>query len=122
MKKNNKTVSISDLINSTVFGDIVKEDKMSFVIKQTTVFSFWEDIVGKKFVKYTKPYVIKSSKIFVSVKSPVIIQELNLYKTKLLKKINSYSIPLGIEIKDIVFDYKNFEDKTKVKGKKTTSE
>ena len=34
--------------------------------------------------------------------------QLNLYKTKILKNVNSYSMPLGIEITDIIFNYKNY--------------
>ena len=50
MKKNNETTSIGDLLNSTVFGEIAKSDKMNLIIKQSTLFSFWEDIVGIKFI------------------------------------------------------------------------
>ena len=110
MKKNNETTSIGDLLNSTIFGEIAKSDKMNVIIKQSTLFSFWEDIVGAKFAKFTKPVSIKGRKIYVSAKSPALIQELTLFKQKLIKKINSYALPLGIEIKDFVFDYKNYNN------------
>ncbi len=107
MKKINETLEISQILNDNIFDDF-KKDKMSEMIKRSTIFSFWGVVVGKKFSKFSRPVSIKSKKLFVSAKSPVIIQELNLLKDKILKKLNSYSIPLGIEIKDIVFDYKNF--------------
>lgn len=81
---------------------------MGAIIKHSTIFSFWNNIVGTKFAKFTKPYVIKYNKLYVSAKSPVIVQELNLYKKKILKNVNSYSLPLGIEIGDIIFNYKNY--------------
>lgn len=108
MRKDNKTSTISELLNSKTFKDIMKGDKLAFVMKQSTVFSFWNNIVGSKFVNLTKPYSIKYSKLYVSTKSPVVAQELSLYKNKIIRNINSYSMPLGIEIKDIVFNYKNF--------------
>ena len=86
----------------------MKGNKMGAIIKHSTIFSFWDSIVGAKFAKYTKPYSIKYNKIYVSAKSPVIVQELGLYKTKILRNINSYSMPLGLEIKDIIFSYKNY--------------
>ncbi len=108
MRKINETNTISSFLNSTIFSDIKKEAKFGFVVKQSTIFSFWNNIVGAKFANYTKPYAIRYSKLYVSAKSPVIVQELSLYKNKILKNINTYSKPLGIEIKDIVFNYKNF--------------
>ena len=107
MRQINDTSSIGDLINSSVFGE-KKDRKINYVVKQSTIFSFWANVVGQKFTNFTKPYNIKYSKLYVSVKSPVIVQELSLYKSKLIEKINSYSKPLGIEIKDIIFNYKNF--------------
>ncbi len=107
MRKINDTFSIGDLIETSVFKDF-KGGKMGSVVKRSTIFSFWDDVVGAKFAKYTRPYAIKGSKLYISAKSPVIVQELTLYKTKLLKKVNSYSKPLGIEISDVIFNYKNF--------------
>lgn len=107
MRKINDTFSIGDLIETSVFKEL-KDGKMNGVVKQSTIFSFWDDVVGSKFAKFTRPYAIKGSKLYVSAKSPVIVQELTLYKTKLIKKINSYSKPLGIEVSDLIFNYKNF--------------
>ena len=87
MKKINETLSISELMSSTVFGQKAEEG-FAIVAKHSTIFSFWGDIVGKKFQKYTKPYAIKNSKIYVSTKSPALIQELTLLKSKILAKIH----------------------------------
>lgn len=106
----NKTATIGELLNISRFSDGINSSKIDLITKHSTIFSFWGDIVGKKFTTFVKPVSIKASKLYVSAKSPVIIQELELYKSKLLKKINSYSRPLGIEIKDIVFNYKNFNE------------
>ena len=108
MKKHNQTTHIGELISKTTFGDMMKGNKVGQIIKHSTIFSFWNNIVGAKFANYTKPYSIKFNKLYVSAKSPVVVQELNLYKAKIIRNINSYSMPLGIEIKDVVFSYKNF--------------
>lgn len=108
MKKYNPTTHIGELISKTAFGDMMKGNKMGAVIKHSTIFSFWNNIVGAKFSKFTKPYSIKYNKLYVSAKSPIIVQELSLYKAKILRNVNSYSMPLGIEITDIVFNYKNY--------------
>ena len=108
MKKHNPTSHISEILNKTTFGEMMKGNKMGSVIKHSTIFSFWNNIVGAKFSRITKPYAIKYNKLYVSAKSPVVVQELILYKAKIIRNINSYSLPLGIEIKDIVFSYKIF--------------
>ena len=108
MKKHNPTTHIGELISKTAFGEMAKGNKMGAVIKHSTIFSFWDSIVGAKFAKFIKPYSIKYNKLYASAKSPVIVQELNLYKTKIIKNVNSYSMPLGIEITDIIFNYKNY--------------
>ena len=108
MKKHNSTTHIGELISKTTFGDMMKGSKVGQIIKHSTIFSFWNNIVGAKFANYTKPYSIKFNKLYVSAKSPVIVQELSLYKAKIIRNINSYSMPLGIEIKDVIFSYKNF--------------
>ena len=113
MKRKSETKSISDLINNTIFSQKSMNEKMDVVLRHATIFSFWSDIVGAKFSKFSKPISIKSSKLFVSVSSPVLIQELTLCKRKLIEKINSYSKPLNIEIKDIVFNYKNYKEEQK---------
>lgn len=108
MRKQNPTTHIGELISKTAFGDMMKNNKMGAIIKHSTIFSFWTAIVGAKFAKFTKPYSIKYNKLYVTAKSPVIVQELNLYKAKILKNVNSYSMPIGIEITDIIFNYKNY--------------
>jgi len=118
MKKINETQTIGELLNTSAFkealGSADFERTLSSLAKHSTVFSFWGDIVGKKFVPFTKPLSIKNKKLYITAKSPIIIQELTLFKDKLLKKINSYSMPLGIEIKDIVFSYKNYKEEAPV--------
>lgn len=108
MKRFNKTATLKDLLEESVFNSSISKNKMNNVIKHSTIFSFWNSVVGLKFSNHTKPYAIKANKLYVSTKSPVVAQELSLYKLKLLNKINSYSKPLGIEINDIIFNYKNY--------------
>lgn len=115
MKKNSDTKTISDLINSALFSESFSKEKVNLFVKYSTIFSFWEDIAGKKYSKITIPYEIKNGKIYISAKSSVVAQELQLYKDKILKKINSYSMPLGIEIKEMVFNCKNFSKITSLK-------
>ena len=112
MKKINETKSLGELISAFTFENSKgKSVSLSHIIKQSTIFSFWNDIVGTKFAKFSKPLAIKYNTLYVSAKSPVVVSELNFCKAKILEKLNSYSNALGIKIKDIKFDYKNFNSK-----------
>ncbi len=111
MRQINETNTISEILNTFTFGDKKSKGKsLSDTVKYSTLFSLWPDIVGNKLSKYTKPTTIKYSKLYVSAKSPVIVQEMNLLKDKIIKKINVYSNALDFNIKDIVLDYKNYEN------------
>ena len=113
MRNINETKTISDLLNTFTFGNENSKGKsLSDTIKQSTIFSFWNDIVGNKMAKYSKPTKIKYSKLYISAKSPAIVQELNLSKQNIMKKINLYSQALGITVKDIIADYKNYSETT----------
>ena len=115
MKNIRETKPISELLNTFAFGDKPKGKSLTNAIKFSTIFSFWEDIIGTKLAKYTKPVKIKYSKFYVCAKSPAVIQEINFNKQKILQKLNSYSQALSITVKDLVLDYKQYEAETKQK-------
>ncbi len=108
MKRENKTQSIAQMFKSDVFCKLMGQNKLNSVLKHSAIFSFWSAAVGSKFACVTKPYAIKGARLYVSAKSSVISQELSLYKSKILNKLNSYSKPLGIELNDIIYNYKNY--------------
>ena len=115
MKKLNETKTISELLNNFTFGcESSKGKSLSGTIKNSVLFSFWEEIIGSNFAKYTKPTKISNSKLYVSAKSPIIVQELSLNKSTLFKKINKYSTALKFKINDIVFEYKNYKKETRI--------
>ena len=64
MKKNNPTSQIGELLNKTTFGEMIKENKVGQIMKHSTIFSFWNNVVGAKFSKFTKPYAIKFNKLY----------------------------------------------------------
>lgn len=103
--------------NFSNLSDILKDSfvdskRVHNAFKYSTLFSFWSQIAGKKFENTSKPYSIKNSKLFVSCENSYVVQELLMYKNILLKKILPYSSALGIDVLDIVFDYKNWNVNT----------
>lgn len=68
-------------------------------IKEQSIMLKWEIIVGDKISQHTKPVKINNGRLTINVNNSVWMQELNLLKNELIKKIN-YEEKL---IKDIKF-------------------
>lgn len=96
--------NISDIIGDNFFDS----KKAQIALKHSTIFSFWGQIVGKKFINSSKPMSIRNFKLYVSCENSFVVQELMMYKKVLLKKLLPYSSALGVEISDILFEYKNW--------------
>ena len=103
---NNDFVNIFDVLNS----DFINSEQIRSALRCSTIFSFWPEVVGQKYAKSSRPFAIKKGKIFVTCENSFVLQELFMYKKLLLKKLLSYSLPLGIDLFDIIFDYKNWTD------------
>ncbi len=100
--------------NFSSLGDIIDETlannpQYNFALKCSALFSFWGQIVGPKFEKFSKPVNLFHGKLNVVCKSPVVAQELTMFKSELLEKISKFATPLDLKITDLVFSYKNWE-------------
>lgn len=102
--------NISDIIG----GNFFDSKKAQIALKHSTIFSFWAQIVGKKFVNSSKPTFIRNFKLHVSCENSFVVQELMMYKKVLLKKLLPYSSALGVEISDIIFEYKNWNSNKEI--------
>ena len=96
---------ISDILAEEVFD----KSACTNSIKKAVAFSFWKNVCGAKFAKFSKPYDIKGKVLYITVKSPSVMQELMFYKNILLEKLKNYFLPVNIEIDEIRYDYKNWK-------------
>ncbi|HOJ92101.1 MAG TPA: DUF721 domain-containing protein [Dictyoglomaceae bacterium] len=62
----------------------------------------WDKVVGETLALHTKPAYVKNGVLYVYVDSSVWVQELSLFKPKLMEKINE-KLVVPDTIKDIVF-------------------
>ena len=95
--------NISEIING-----ILNTDSAKSALKISTIFSFWGQIVGKKFVSTSKPLSISNGKMHIVCENSFVVQELLMHKNTLLKKLLPYCTPLGVQINDLIFSYKNW--------------
>ncbi len=104
MEEEAKIESIGDILGST-FKDGAEYSNTS---KIAIFFSFWGEIVGKKYSENSKPYSFNLGKLYVTCKNSFVLQEISMYKKDILKKANIYSKAVDLKIDDIVFSYKNW--------------
>ncbi len=101
---------LADILNESVLADKSFGQALDNCVSCSMLFAFWKDVVGKRFEKISIPYELKKGILFVSVISPVVTQELCMYKADIIKKYEPYAKGLNLEIKDIRFIYKNWLD------------
>lgn len=108
MDKENKEILYSDFTSlGSVMSSVLQDSNLKQGVKKASVFKFWPKVVGKKFEKYSRPETINQSNVLlVACANAAVSSELTMFKADILKKINVYSKPLGIEISDINFSHK----------------
>ncbi len=80
-------------------GKFFSQERM----KGYEIFSNWQEIIGERYDKFTKPYKILNNKLFIYVDNSVIISELIYMKKEIMDKINK---KFSTKLKDIIFKIK----------------
>lgn len=104
---------VFDLKNSefstmeSIMASVINEPQLKQGFKNASIFKFWAKVVGKKFEKYSRAESLNSNGVLiVSCANASVSSELLMFKNDLIRKINQYSKPLGVEIFDINFSHK----------------
>ena len=100
--------------NFVLLQDIFKELNINYdeaaADNSEKLSQYWEETVGEKISKFSKVLELTSNNVLIIVCSDsYAANELYYVKTKLLENMNEKVKKLGIEIKDIKFDYKKWE-------------
>ncbi|MCG0275088.1 MAG: DUF721 domain-containing protein [Thermosediminibacteraceae bacterium] len=84
-----------------VLWSVLKKNHLERRLKEAMIFVYYEEIVGEKLARVSKPIFFRGDTLFIGVESPVWAHQLLFFKTEILEKINSFlSFPL---VKDIRF-------------------
>ena len=127
--RNQGRLTMNDEIRYTNFDSlenvmysVLNQNGLQSGLKKATFFKFWPKIAGKKFEKYSKIVSLNERNILtVACANSAVSSELLMYKADLLKKINAYANPLGLEVEDINFSHKlwkNPSEKSDASGPK----
>jgi predicted nucleic acid-binding Zn ribbon protein len=84
-----------------VLQEYVNALKINQKLKEVSLVTSWENIVGRTITKATKDIYIKDRKLFVVLNSSVIRHELTLIKEPLISRLNE-EVKANV-ISDIVF-------------------
>lgn len=95
---------------SSLLGNISGALDFDKIRKRTEFFALWKRVCGKKFENNSKAYDFKNNILTVACQNSYVAQELSMYKRELIKKLNVLTMNLKIEVKDIIFSYKIWEN------------
>ncbi len=68
-----------------VIQDMVEAYNLNKKFDQTTIVNLWPKLMGKAIANRTKSVFVKGEKLFVTVESSVLKQELNMHKARIIE-------------------------------------
>lgn len=106
-----KKILYSDLNTlGNVMDSVLSTPALRDGMKKATLFKFWAKTAGKKFENVSEIVSLNmrngKAVLTVACAGAAVTSELSMYKSQLMKKMNTYANPLGIEIEDINFSHK----------------
>lgn len=98
---------LDDLMAKMLEGNAMLQKAM----KRSNLYKFWSKVVGKPFDTKSKPHgMINGTTMVVACESAVVVQELTMRKRQIVKKLAPYVKSLHINLKDITFDVKRWQE------------
>ncbi len=71
-----------------VLGDMIDNYRLKPKLNQTKIREVWAEMMGPQIDRYTKKITIRKNKIFVTIDSSPLRQELSYGRDKILKNLN----------------------------------
>lgn len=101
--------------NFEMIQDVIKEIDFNYEASvqesKEEFFKSWEQIIGRKISKLTKPYEISDDNVLtIRCADSYVANELYFEKEKILSLVKEKTEKLGIKIEDIRFDYKKWKE------------
>ncbi|MDN5332003.1 MAG: hypothetical protein PWP45_1228 [Tepidanaerobacteraceae bacterium] len=104
-----------------VLWNVLKKGHMERKLKEATIFVRYDEIVGERIARVSKPIFFRGDTLFIGVKNSVWAHQLLFFKTEIMERINSFlATPL---VRDIRFQIINIDErKIKSESKKNPDE
>ena len=107
-----KKILYTDFENSeSIINKLLSSTELKKAVTRNNLYKFWDKIVGKKFSDKSKPYSMIGGGVFVvACANSAVAQELMLQKFQILEKFKPYLKSLHMNVKDIKFDPKKWDE------------
>lgn len=94
-----------------IIAKLLEEKEFKRAMTRSNLYKFWSKVAGAKFASKSKPYSMMGGGVMViACENSIVAQELMLKKTQLLVKFKPYLESLKINVKDLKFDAKKWEN------------
>jgi hypothetical protein len=95
----------------SIVNSMLSSPDFKKAITRNNLYKFWDKIVSKKLAEKSKPYSMSGNGVLIiACENSSVIQELLLQKIQLLNKLQPYLKSLRINVKDLKFDPKKWEN------------
>lgn len=107
-----KKVLYTDFEDSqSIIEKMLSSSEIQKAVTRNNLYKFWAKVVGKKFSDKSKPYSMMGGGVFVvACANSSVAQELMLQKFQILEKFKPYLKSLKLNVKDIKFDPKKWDE------------
>lgn len=107
-----KKILYTDFVSTEeMMQELMGNKDIKKAIKRSNLYKFWGKVVGAKFAAKSKPHsTIGNSVMIIACQTPAVAQELMLKKTQLIIKLKPYLESLKMNITDLRFDTKRWQD------------
>ncbi len=108
-----KKVLYTDFVTTeTLVEELFGNNKeIKKALTRSNLYKFWAKAVGEKFANRSKPYSMMSGgTMIVACENAIVAQELTLRKTQIIVKLQPYLKSLKMNVKDLRFDPKKWEN------------
>lgn len=95
---------------SQIVEELAKKNHWDIYSQKMVLFNLWDEIIGNRFKKTTKPFKIKNTTLIVSTKSVMVSQELEFQKKVIIEKISKFTKNLDIKITDVLFNHLSWQN------------
>ena len=107
----NKILYTDFVTSEDMIAGLLENKDIKKAINRSNLYSFWKKIVKPKYKDKSKPWGMgKDGLMIIACENSIVSQELTMNKLQLLSKLAPFMKTLKINVKDIKFDVKRWEN------------
>lgn len=107
-----KKVLYTDFVSTEdMIAQLLENKDVKKAINRSNLYAFWKRIVNPKYKEKSRPWGMGGAGLMiVACENSIVAQELTMNKIQLLAKLAPFMKTLNVNVKDIKFDVKRWEN------------